>query len=234
MNKIDLHTHTLVSGHAYSTLMENIKVAKENGLLVLGTSEHAPNMPGSTHPYYFSNLRVLPEYIEGVRLLKGVELNILNGDGDVDLDEYTLEFLDYALVSLHPPCFEDLGKDGNTEAIIRSFRHPKVKIVAHPDDARFPIDYEKLVLAAKAQEVLIEINDSSLRPTSFRENAKDNYHEILKYCRLYEHPVIINSDAHFMAHVGRYEEALNLIESVDFPRELIVNFNPSLYEHFLR
>lgn len=234
MNKIDLHTHTLVSGHAYSTLMENIKVAKEKGLLVLGTSEHAPSMPGSTHPYYFSNLRVLPEVIDGIRVLKGVELNILNGEGDVDLDEYTLEFLDYALVSLHPPCYEDLGKEGNTEAIIRSFRHPKVKIVAHPDDARFPIDYEKLVLAAKAQDVLIEINDSSLRPTSFRENAKENYLDILKYCRLHGHPVLINSDAHFMAHVGRFEEAMKLMASVDFPMDLIVNFNPHLYERFLR
>ncbi|MFI3209762.1 MAG: PHP domain-containing protein, partial [Peptostreptococcaceae bacterium] len=36
---IDLHTHTIVSGHAYSTVEENIKSAKEKGLKYLGMSE---------------------------------------------------------------------------------------------------------------------------------------------------------------------------------------------------
>ena len=46
---IDLHTHTLVSGHAYSTIKENVKAAKLAGLKYIGLSEHAPNMPASPH-----------------------------------------------------------------------------------------------------------------------------------------------------------------------------------------
>lgn len=36
----DLHTHSIVSGHGYSTLLENINYCKENGIKILGTSEH--------------------------------------------------------------------------------------------------------------------------------------------------------------------------------------------------
>ena len=71
INKIDLHTHTVASGHAYSTLMDNIRAAKAKGMEIVGVSDHAPAMPGSTHEYHFSNQRVLPEFIEGIRVLKG-------------------------------------------------------------------------------------------------------------------------------------------------------------------
>ena len=66
----DLHTHTIVSGHAYNTLFENIDYCAKQGIKILGTSEHAPAMPGAPHPWYFANLRVLPRVIKGVTILK--------------------------------------------------------------------------------------------------------------------------------------------------------------------
>ena len=47
---MDMHTHTIESGHGYSTLKENIEAAQEQGLKYLGLSEHAPAMPGGPHP----------------------------------------------------------------------------------------------------------------------------------------------------------------------------------------
>ena len=48
----DLHTHTIVSGHAYTTLLENIDYCSKNGIKILGTSEHGPAMPGApSSPY---------------------------------------------------------------------------------------------------------------------------------------------------------------------------------------
>ena len=148
LNLLDLHTHTISSGHAYTTLLENIAAAKRKGLKILGVSDHAPQMPGGAHKFYFNNLKVLPDVIDGIRVLKGVELNILNQNGDVDLDERSLRVLDYAIASLHVPCLENLGIEENTKALIRSMDHPKVKIIGHPDDSRYPIDYEALVRAA--------------------------------------------------------------------------------------
>jgi len=153
-------------------------------------------MPGSTHEYYFSNLRVLPQYIEGIRVLKGVELNILDVEGNIDLDERTLSFLDYAIASLHPPCYEGGSKSDNTNALINAMQHKIVKIIGHPDDGRYPLDYEKLVKAAQKHGVLLEVNNSSLSPNAFRENAYENYKEMLAYCMKQGVKIIINSDAH--------------------------------------
>ena len=56
---IDMHTHTLASGHAYNTIREMTYAAKIKGLELLGITEHAPQMPGSCHEFYFSNLSIL-------------------------------------------------------------------------------------------------------------------------------------------------------------------------------
>ena len=50
---LDLHTHTLASGHAYSTITEMVHAAAMAGLHMLGITEHAPKMPGTCQLYYF-------------------------------------------------------------------------------------------------------------------------------------------------------------------------------------
>ena len=82
---VDTHTHTYASGHAYSTLIENAKLAKEHGLEMFCTTDHAESMPGAPHYWFFSNQRVLPRFIEGVAVIRGVESNILNTKGEVDI-----------------------------------------------------------------------------------------------------------------------------------------------------
>lgn len=220
---LDLHTHTTASGHAYSTLNENILAAKKKGLKLLGVSDHAPKMPGSTQEYYFGNLKVLPKVIEGLRVLKGVELNILNSSGDIDLSDHDMKHLDYAIASLHIPCFENLGATENTNALINAMKHPKVNIIGHPDDGRYPLEHERLVIAAKENNVLLEVNNSSLSPIAVRQNARENYLILLELCAKYQVPVIFGSDAHYVCDVGNFENAVKLIEEVNFPKNLIVN-----------
>ena len=77
---IDLHTHTVSSGHAYSTVKENIDSARDKGIKYLGISDHAPKMPGTAHIYHFHNLRVIPKHIDGVNVFVGAEVNILDFD----------------------------------------------------------------------------------------------------------------------------------------------------------
>ena len=50
----DMHTHTVASGHAFSTFKENVEEAAGKGLFALGMSDHAPAMPGSAPSIYFS------------------------------------------------------------------------------------------------------------------------------------------------------------------------------------
>ena len=91
---LDLHTHTIVSGHAYSTLREMAKAASDKGLELLGITEHAPKMPGTCHLFYFDNLRIVPRELYGIELVLGSEVNILDAKGTVDLPQKTMEKLD--------------------------------------------------------------------------------------------------------------------------------------------
>lgn len=92
MNDImDLHTHTVASGHAYNTLYEMAKSASEKGLALMGSTDHAPKMPGTCHEFYFINFKVIPRKIYGVNILMGVELNIMDHTGRVDLRKGLLE-----------------------------------------------------------------------------------------------------------------------------------------------
>ncbi|MEF1307797.1 phosphatase, partial [Vibrio owensii] len=70
---IDSHTHTIASGHAYSTILENALSAKNKGLKLLCTTDHAPEMPGAPHYWYFNNQRILPRFLHDVGILRGVE-----------------------------------------------------------------------------------------------------------------------------------------------------------------
>ena len=81
---MDMHTHTLASGHAYNTIYEMVKEAARKDIPMLGITEHAPKMPGSCHKIYFMNLKTLQREIFGVRVLFGAELNILDAEGSVD------------------------------------------------------------------------------------------------------------------------------------------------------
>lgn len=231
--KIDLHTHTIASGHAYSTLDENINSALDQGIEVLGLSDHASTMPGGPHPFYFLNMKVIPEVIKGVRVLKGIEANIMDFNGQIDVEPYILDQLDYAIASLHPPVLIPGEITQNTNAIIEAMSIEKVKIIGHPDDGRYPIDYEKVVLAAKESKTLLEINNASLNPEGSRENTHDNALEILKLCKRHQVPVILGSDAHIAYDIGNFSNCMKLLKEVAFPKELVVNFDTDFFLSYI-
>ena len=226
---LDMHTHTLVSGHAYSTIREMTKAAKEQGLALLGITEHAPMMPGSCHEFYFSNLKVLDRNAYDVPVLFGAELNLLNRCGEVDLPASILEELDYSIASLHPPCIPFMNEADTTNAVLSAIRNPLIHIIGHPDDGRFPLHYDEIAAAAKEYHVLLEVNNSSLSPRGFRQNSRENYFRMLEACRKYGTQVIMNSDAHADTLVGAHSYAAALIEEAGFPQELVMNADPACF-----
>lgn len=64
--ELDVHTHTLASGHAYGTIREIAQAASEKGLKLLGITEHAKGIPGTCDDIYFQNLRVVPRSMYAV------------------------------------------------------------------------------------------------------------------------------------------------------------------------
>ena len=231
---LDAHTHTIASGHAYSTIMENAAYAAEAGLELLGITDHAPAMAGGTQPSYFLNFSTIPREISGVEIYMGAELNIMDYDGNIDLDEFYLQRMDYAIASLHPPCIPFGTMEENTNAVLKAMENPYVKILGHPGDPRYPIDCKAIVDKAVETETLIEINDASLIPNGFRKGSEVYIGEILKLCQKKNFPVILASDAHFATHIGKFDNALRLINEASFPEELIINRSKELCKNFLK
>lgn len=236
---MDLHTHTIASGHAYNTLYEMARSASEKGVKLFGCSDHAPAMPGSCHEFYFINFKVIPRNLFGIKLLMGCELNIMNYDGKLDLSNRYLKQMDYTIASLHEPCYRCGTAEENTRAYLSAIKSPYVNIIGHPDDSRFPVNYEPIVAAAKEYNKLLEVNSSSLHPCSPRLQAYENYLKMLELCKQYQVSIIINSDAHIESDVGNHERAHNLLNEVSFPEKLVVNtsfeklipFIPKLQEY---
>lgn len=228
----DLHTHTIASGHAYSTLAENVMEARKKGLQFLGMSDHAPALDDAPKDTFFKNLKVIKKDWDDLHVMHGVELNILNQFGEVDLSDEILNGLDYAIASLHYPIFPKDRLSLCTDAALSVMSNPHVFILGHPDDDLMQLDYEAVVLAAKQHHVALEVNNSSLSPISFRKGAKENYYKMLKLARNLDVPIIVSSDSHIFYDIGNFNRALTLLNEIEFPEELVVNSTPKRLSDF--
>lgn len=221
----DLHTHTISSGHAFSTLKENIERAAEKGLIALGTSDHAMSMPGTAGLIFFMNNKAIREQVMGVKILRGIEANILNYEGEIDIPQELYPRLDYIIASLHSPCIKSGTSQENTAALIGAMKNPYVKMIGHPDDSRYPVDYEQLTDAARDYHIALELNNSSYSPASGRKNAHENDVAILNLCKKKGVSIILGSDAHIYYDVGNFEACEKVLKETNFPEELIINCN---------
>lgn len=229
----DMHTHTIASGHAVNTIEEMVDAAKEKGIQLLGITDHAVMMPGTCDEEYFKNLTDLKKDYDGIEVCLGVELNILDYEGNVDMSEEDLKKMDIVIASIHNHIgFEAGTVEQNTNAIIEAIKNPLINIIGHPDDGRVPLDYEKIVKASKEYGTLLEINNNSIS-SGFRLNAYENEKKMLKLCKEYEVPIIIGSDAHEKNNIGKNDKAYQLIEEVSFDLSLVLNFYPEKLKKYL-
>lgn len=228
--QLDVHTHTLASGHGYSTIQEMARAAADLGLKMLGITEHGPSIPGTCHPIYFRNLICVPRELYGVKLLLGAELNILNTQGKLDLDEEHLRMLDLRIAGIHSVCWQGGTREENTAGVVSAMRKPYVQIISHPGDGTAELDFEQLVVASKETHTLLEVNNHSLHPARHKAVARDNTLQLLRLAKEHQVPIILGSDAHFSSMIAQYDRLLPLLEETAFPDDLIINYD---MEHFL-
>ena len=228
---LDIHTHTVASGHAYGTVAENAIAARDKGLTGLGISDHAPGIPGVCAPEELCRLRENGRVLCGVNMYYGVENNVLKG-GTMTLGEPYLSMLDYCIVGIHGTCYEDQGIRKNTEDLIKCMRDPKTFFVSHPDDGAFPLDYETLVPAAKELGVALELNDSHIR-NPWRKDSLKNIRTYLEVCMRYRADIFIGSDAHEPARVGCFSDAIAMLDETGFDEDLIINNDEEKFREFI-
>ena len=229
---VDIHTHTISSGHAYSTLLENCSEAAKKGLKLIAMTDHGPAMPGGSHVFHIGNQKAIPNFINGVEVLKGVEANIIDTSGRLDIEEKTLKKLDIVIASLHEPCINPGTIEENTGAIIGAMKNKYVDIIAHPGNPVFPIDIEEVLGAAREYNVLIEINNSSLGTS--RAGSEANCRRIAEAAARSGNMIALGSDAHFCFTVGEFDKALELVKNAGIQDEYIINTHEDKLKDFLR
>ena len=232
---LDMHTHTLMSGHGYNTICEMARAANLAGLQALGITEHGPSIPGACNEIYFKNYWVVDRRIDDVELFLGAEMNITDYDGRLDLSPSTQRTLDVGIAGIHNGFYTVGTKAENTRAYIRTIENPCIDIISHPDDGRIPVDYEQLVRAARDFRVLLELNNSSLAPRSARRDGHcaDNMKRMLEQCAKHGVRVILGSDAHWHGHVGKFGAVEAIVREADFPEALIVNSSLDVLKSYL-
>ena len=233
----DLHTHTIASGHAYSTLTENARAARAHGLELIAITDHGPSVPQGAHVWYFWNLKVIPSVLDGVRILKGCEANLVpDSDNGIDLPDSVLGLLDFVAVGFHPTVgFDEPDRARNTEALLRVIANPLVDQITHPgNEEEFPLELDVVVEAAVRHNVIVELNAHSFDPASSRAGSTAREREFAHAAYDAGAPVSIGSDAHYALHVGRFEAALAVAEEFGFDEERIVNRDASSVLEHLR
>lgn len=245
--KSDIHTHTLFSRHAYSTIAENVAAARAAGLELLGSADHLSCMlfpeQHIRNFQFFVNQGVWPRAWDGVTVLRAAEVDIVSLEGGLfgqdiacptnitgrpymqekSLFERTTANLDYLVASVHNTQFTEGASGAQTTCMyIRALEQPKVLVLGHTGRSGVPFDVDEVLTVAKERHKLIEINEHSLEGDR-RGKTHDACRRIAERCAELGVGISVSSDAHVACDIGRYPNVTAMLEEIHFPPELIMN-----------
>jgi DNA polymerase (family 10) len=192
----DLHCHsTATDGHA--GIREMALAARQHGLKYLAITDHSQHLTiahGLDHKRLLKQIDEidsLNDELRGLRLLKGIEVDIL-ADGSLDLPDQVLSHLDLVIGAVHSQFH--LSRDRQTERILRAMDRPYFTMLAHPSGRllqkreAYDVDMARIIKQARARGCFLELNSQPQR-------LDLNEH----YCRMARDEGVllsINSDAH--------------------------------------
>jgi len=228
--EVDTHTHTILSGHAHSTVMENAHAAAKLGLKGFVITEHGAMFPCAPPEININTYRYLPRHMEGVKVYHGIEADIVDYDGQIDIREKYLFQLEFAIAGLHLVVLGSGGLKKDTDAVVAALANKHIDMISHPDHPAYQLDYEVIAKEAGRMGKLLEINDQSL---GYREGTLGNAHELVKWCKHFGTRVAVSSDAHSAYGMGRFDTALAVLAENNFPEELVVNATQPRFEEYL-
>lgn len=233
--KVDPHTHTIFSGHAFSTIEENAVHAARAGMEAIGMTDHyGPMFVDLSQISAAMNMSALPEVIHGVRILAGTEIDIVDACGHLagydmkpiynrkeSMSETLLKTRELTIASVH--YFEgikELTPVQSTELYCNVIDNPYVHILGHIGRSGLPFEIDPVIKAAAQAGKIIEINEHSF---SMGDGVISRCLKIAQACAKHGARICVSSDAHSGFFIGRFDRVLNMLEDMSFPEELVVN-----------
>ena len=162
----DLQMHTTASD-GRNSIEEMGEEARKLGYEYIALTDHskavtvANGMDEKRTLEQIKKIRAAQERVPGIRLLAGIEVDILKS-GKLDLDNEVLAQLDVVVASVHS--YMNLTREEMTERLLAAIENPHTQIIAHPTGRlllrREPFDYdmEKILDAAAKHGVAMECN----------------------------------------------------------------------------
>jgi len=218
MIPVDLHSHTLMSQCGIHTHLEMLQAAREKGLAGLAITDHGPALKGRLPSPVFERL-VQP--VPGIRFIKGIEANVTDAEGTIDVPDWLLPLLDIVLLGLHVRFPLRRGSADWTDALIEAMRrNPWVDVITHPVDENFPLDLERLAKEAQGLGMAIELNNSKVL---YQRTTTEEVARLLAICRDTGCKVAVCSDSHTVEEIGGDESVRPLLEASGIPGSQVVN-----------
>jgi DNA polymerase (family 10) len=165
------HNHTTASDGRH-TLEEMALAAKQLGLEYLGIADHSQSLtianglnPARVRKQW-KEIDALNNRLDGIRLLKGIECDILE-DGSLDYDDDFLAQFEYVVASVHTHFGQPI--DVMTQRIVTAVRHPMVTMLGHSTGRLllrregYKVDLDTVLEAAAESGTMIEINAQPMR-----------------------------------------------------------------------
>ncbi len=237
----DYHTHTRYSGGT-GRLLDNVVAAQKAGLEIIGIAEHGPANFGHGRRTTLQNFRELLAEVGQLRagtslikILAGVEANIINYEGELDLPQEVLQSLDQVLVGFHlavvPQRFREgiqflseralsnvsfrirqQARENNTRAIVKAVYRNRIDIITHPG-LHVAIDTVELARACAQKGTALEIN--AKHGAESVEFIRTAAREGVKF--------VIGSDAHSPEMVGQLEAGIAAAQKAGLEIEQVLN-----------
>ena len=242
----DYHTHTVFS-HGKGKIIDNAMVAKQKGLKEVGISDH-----GFSHPAFGLTKRKTPKARKdcdlateqtGVKVLLGIESNVIGTDGSTDLKPNMYDYFDIFLAGLHKCVYYKFGSlfsigipdlvystfkaktvpnwlvRENTRAFVNVIKKNPVDVITHLNFCCYtdPVEVAKV---ASDYGTYIELNAKKVHLTD--EELYKVGQTGVKF--------VIDSDAHSPKRVGEISLVESILERVDIPLDRIMNIDGRLPE----
>lgn len=242
--KADYHIHSTYSKnkHGKSSIEEIAQRAHELGLEEIAITDHGP-----AH-YLFGIKRNLIREAKNIvvetrkkypnlKILYGVEANILDYGGTTDINSEIIKHCDIILCGFHlAALFSSAGDfwnfivksqfaknnkklydemvEKNTQALVNAMNKYKIDILTHPGD-KIPVNIDKIARAAQETNTMLEINNS---------HGHLNRDELITASK-YKVQFVINSDSHIKDNVGRCDNAMKAVIDSGIDLSRIINLN---------
>lgn len=228
MLEIDLHTHSFFSACGLHTHMEILTRAKALGMKAVAITDHGATLsPRFSSPFYDR----LHNPLEGIRLLKGVECNLVNESGAIDIPLKFLSYLDVVLLGIHFNTPTGLGREAYTKMMLAAIeKNPAIDILTHLNDVNYPVDFKEVIAAATDKGIAVELNNSK---TLLGRSPDELTRELVATANSLGSRIVITSDMHALEELGSDSSVKHFLDEENYPLNRVVSLSAESAIQFL-